>query len=848
MADAAASTHADAAPNLGETAAEGASEQAAPSKAEASKKQDVGPSHGQGTMTVKIDHLRKPGEVGLQESDLLDRMPIPNTEEIDKGTEHIRLVSLGCFCGPKLSFKKIGRGAESLPFDWMRTRVSGLLHFMREDFDGFFDFVTKKPVPNTGSMIMYRGYYHSFWHDDPTDPAMHERYGRRLIRFKNIDAHTMPVLFVRAVACSDELNQSVELLEELKARFGSLACLCLLIDFQTTAQGAALVNGHPNLIVHFLSNSIHNNSDGAPYGDAVKVAVSWAAGRPIAAMQFVDMETIIKCTDPTEWGLEGLGGFDSFESQPPAPRPKKLVAGEAGVPLESDLLEMGNGQKPLEPPPDDGLILCSLGCFCGPKLTFQKMGRGAETLPFDWMRVSFEGLLHFLSSDFDGFFDYTTKKSVPGASMTMYRSRLHSFWHDNPESQETKDKYGRRIARFKNLGASQRPILFVRVAATTDEILRADELLSALRSFFGELAALLLIADFQHTNKGLHVVDDREDLLVSLHPSTAHNGDNGAAPYVEPVQAAIDWVNGEPLEAACLPDLESLCQLIDENHWGLVGLGDLDAFEDIPRRAVPSTQAMLSAQAAPIVKEVQPLVVPLASGSVPASAFEALDNDIAEVAGGGPELNSEQLLTTLKGSDRADHLPGLARLDQLDANSKPIFFVRIASSIDEILIAPDILAAAAPRDSNAFLLMIVDRQTQLRLFSVEGHDNILLAFVYGDCRTVPQRCCEPCRLGVHWVLSRPLQVSVVNSFGAVRGLCAMDQSYGPGGASVRALANRMDTHDDGSASTASTDQPLMERAPIEKKKAKKARRASSSNTCAGGLVKAMKRLLCLDVA
>lgn len=50
--------------------------------------------------------------------------------------DHITLVSLGCFCGPKLSFKHIGRGAETLPFDWMRTCGAALLKFMRNDFEG----------------------------------------------------------------------------------------------------------------------------------------------------------------------------------------------------------------------------------------------------------------------------------------------------------------------------------------------------------------------------------------------------------------------------------------------------------------------------------------------------------------------------------------------------------------------------------------------------------------------------------------------------------------------------------------------------------------------------------------
>ena len=71
----------------------------------------------------------------MQESDLMDALP-NGQSRVDAETQDIMLVSLGCYCGPplgllgervvkwvrKLSFKNIGRGAETLPFDWMRTR------------------------------------------------------------------------------------------------------------------------------------------------------------------------------------------------------------------------------------------------------------------------------------------------------------------------------------------------------------------------------------------------------------------------------------------------------------------------------------------------------------------------------------------------------------------------------------------------------------------------------------------------------------------------------------------------------------------------------------------------------
>lgn len=753
-------------------------------------------------MTVSIDHLRKPGEVGLQESDLLDRWPIPDTQEVDEASQHIRLVSLGCFCGPKLSFKKIGRGAESLPFDWMRTRMSGILHFLREDFDGFFDFVTKKPVPNTGAMVMYRGYHHSFWHDDPTDPAMHERYGRRLVRFKSIDAHTVPVLFVRACATRDDLEHAVELLEELQSRFGKFASLLLLMDFQKTALGASLVRGHSNLMLNFLSCDIHDSSSAAPYGDFVKVALDWLMGRPISARVFESMDIAIRCCDPTVWGLEGLGGLDAFESEPPLPSAR---AGEGEAPVTSVLLETGSGVTATDPPADDDVILCSLGCHCGPKLAFQKMGRGAEALPFDWIRVSFPGVLGFFGSDFQDFVNYTTKMDVPGCNMTMYRSGHHSFWHDNPDSTETKVNYGRRIASFQDLCRAQKPILFVRVAATTDEILRVDELLEALRWRFGDLAALLFIADSQHSYPGLHVVEDREALLVSLIASAAPSGDgeDAAAPYVEPVEAGIAWVNGEPMTTSCSPDLEALHQLMDEARGGLVGPGDLDAFGDIPRDAEnPAAVKVAPGRAVPANAGPTPLVVPLGCGSVPARAFKTGWSGIAELVADETDLPSDKLIPMLQAGTGQEQLPCFAAVD--NAGNRIALFVRLAHSIEEVSATPEIVAALRTSRQRAYLLLLVDKQERTRLLVVENEANVLVGLVQGDCRDVPERCSDHIKSGIGWVSGSTLQAALVKSYDALQGMCA-PVSHAPGGASVRALASISEAKENGSSDAGTQD-------------------------------------------
>lgn len=641
-------------------------------------------------MSISVADLIQPGEVGLQESDLLDRMPDGKVEG-DTATEQVRLISLGAYCGPKLSFKKIGRGAETLPFDWLRTRLDGVLHFLRNDFEGFYDWSTMQKVPN--GMTIYRGYYHSFWHDNPLEDAMRERYDRRIQRFKETDAHSAPVLFVRACAETSELGRSDELLAELKIQFGKYASLLMILDFQSTATGPALVDGHPDLMVWYLSGSIHSEvRDGCPYTEPVKVALDWVVGRQVSCMQFINLDTIVACADATVWGRWGLDGVPAFEDEPcngtrtimhmKAPSSSTTVAASASASAgaasdgssdeqladasevtpaegveeaeglgaagagEADEVALGSGgasgaraaalacevaaaeevaaeiealsetataaaassvppasseaaaRKPqidvesdlmeglslCYAPVVDGIALISLGCFCGPKLTFQQLGRGSETLPFDWIRSSFDGLLHFIKTDFESFFNYTTRREMPNTHMVMYRSHLHSFWHDNPDSEEMRVKYRRRIARLVGFKNTKSPLLFVRAISSMDELSRAGELLQALKEHFGMQACLLLIADFQRETLGAITVENQEDLLVYFLGAADRGPEGTMAPYGRPTKIAIDWVKGEAFEAGCVSNLPSLRALanpttaVDLAHFGVAD----GAFEPAP--------------------------------------------------------------------------------------------------------------------------------------------------------------------------------------------------------------------------------------------------------------------------
>lgn len=253
-----------------------------------------------------------------QESDLMERLA-KGENCCDEQTNAVRLVSLGCYCGPKLSFQKMGRGAETLPFDWIRTRLDGVLHFLRTDFEGFFDFVTSLPVPDSPSMTMFRGPLHSFWHDDPTDPSMHERYSRRMVRFKEMGASLQQVLFVRVAVETRELLRAGELLGQLQDQFGSQARLLLILNFQETMSGPATVAELPDLMVYFLPSQAHARSSesfGQPYVAPVRCALDWAVGREVEVLSLPDLEAAAQKATRNDWGTRGLGGLDAFEGWP----------------------------------------------------------------------------------------------------------------------------------------------------------------------------------------------------------------------------------------------------------------------------------------------------------------------------------------------------------------------------------------------------------------------------------------------------------------------------------------------------------------------------------------------------
>eukprot|EP00930_Biecheleria_cincta_P072932 TRINITY_DN60277_c0_g1_i1.p1 TRINITY_DN60277_c0_g1~~TRINITY_DN60277_c0_g1_i1.p1 ORF type:complete len:419 (-),score=49.43 TRINITY_DN60277_c0_g1_i1:43-1299(-) len=151
------------------------------------------------------------------------------------------------------------------------------------------------------------------------------------------------------------------------------------------------------------------------------------------------------------------------------------------------------------------LHVISLGSYCSIKLSMQHMGLGEAHLPFDWIRTSSAGIGHFLNNGFKDFFSVASKRELEGGQGTEYRSKHHTFVHDDITKQAVREKLGRRIERFLALAQDSKDLLFVRACASTDELAETEDLYASLMSVFGNSqrrVLLALVVDGQADNVG----------------------------------------------------------------------------------------------------------------------------------------------------------------------------------------------------------------------------------------------------------------------------------------------------------------------------------------------------------
>eukprot|EP00929_Paragymnodinium_shiwhaense_P112916 TRINITY_DN8118_c0_g1_i2.p1 TRINITY_DN8118_c0_g1~~TRINITY_DN8118_c0_g1_i2.p1 ORF type:complete len:419 (+),score=71.98 TRINITY_DN8118_c0_g1_i2:162-1418(+) len=258
----------------------------------------------------------KKASSGLQESDMLEKMTATSPAGLlSREAEAVQLVSLGGSCAPKLSFQQLGRGAETLPFDWLTTKLEGVAHFIANNFKGYFDYTTTLPTTVGRQGRMFRTKYHSFWHDDPTDPGMREKYTRRFERFNAIDARSKPVLFVRAVTTKADLQQIRPTMQILRERFGEGAHLLVIFDGQLNPVGPIAVKDAPGKLLLYFHKFEDREPSHAPYMKPVREALEWVLGNslPSGPLRAMHLDEALRAVIPSDWG-SSMGGIDCFEA------------------------------------------------------------------------------------------------------------------------------------------------------------------------------------------------------------------------------------------------------------------------------------------------------------------------------------------------------------------------------------------------------------------------------------------------------------------------------------------------------------------------------------------------------
>lgn len=150
-----------------------------------------------------------------------------------------------------------------------------------------------------------------------------------------------------------------------------------------------------------------------------------------------------------------------------------------------------------------GLKVVSLGSWCGVRGCLQDMGLHEESYPFDNLRISLEGVLHFLETRFKNFVKYETFTDVGQThGHKVFHCKYHSFWHDKLDESTDREKYKRRTARFLNLAETAQELLFVYACNSSTEVAKGEELLDALtRCFEGATVFLLLLIPLQRAEK-----------------------------------------------------------------------------------------------------------------------------------------------------------------------------------------------------------------------------------------------------------------------------------------------------------------------------------------------------------
>jgi len=189
----------------------------------------------------------------------------------------------------------------------------------------------------------------------------------------------------------------------------------------------------------------------------------------------------------------------------------------------------------------------------------------------------------------------------------MFRSKFHSFWHDDITTAKARGKLQRRIRRFLELREDPKDLLFVRSCESTDALPEVEALYAALCACFGggqRRVLLLVIVEGQEDVQG-PILHQRLPGVVFY--SQHLNLDTSGEAYHQAVSWAVDAALDVPGE--CDPG---------------VGFGLVDSCpEGGQLRRVPSGAALIGRHDAQVdAPLLKPCHAALHSGFAGLASFE----------------------------------------------------------------------------------------------------------------------------------------------------------------------------------------------------------------------------------
>eukprot|EP00933_Yihiella_yeosuensis_P072348 TRINITY_DN80723_c0_g1_i1.p1 TRINITY_DN80723_c0_g1~~TRINITY_DN80723_c0_g1_i1.p1 ORF type:complete len:694 (+),score=146.44 TRINITY_DN80723_c0_g1_i1:108-2084(+) len=549
-----------------------------------------------------------PALPALKSQELLEKFA--PKEDSKLSAPDVIAIPLGCTGLTKASLLSLGLATADLPFDWLQISDAGLLHFLRKGFDapirdglgagiqrpkekrGFFDFSTRKKVPDS-NLMMCRSHLHSFWHDDVGDPDVRDKFDQQMDHFNSLGLGGETLLFVRTVATETELSRVDELLAALQKKFGQNVALLMICDFQSNTVGAHFAEGNEDVMVYYLEGSAHDEP--IPYQKPIKCALDWLEGNEMEAACTPSLAGLQGLAEPTSWGLVGLKNMNAFE------RLKRDLEEVDREPSQEEVWLLNARYEAAK----DALAIVSLGYHEYLGKAIEADGMNAKESPFDGTFVRMEGVLHFIQNDFEDFFDTTAEEKVEiaesGSRYTVRRSCYHSFWDlDRTTSantstseaalvQASQQRFENRIRMWRQLALSDRPKLFVRAAATAEDIALIGEVYTELKKRFKGNVMLLVLVSGQAQSRTFSVAEYYWVLVQFMAHDANVEFAGSVHGFVPSIKTSLDWAVEKDTKAAVVPDFKTLQSLATSPSISLVGPAKVPLFEDLASTTGEST-------------------------------------------------------------------------------------------------------------------------------------------------------------------------------------------------------------------------------------------------------------------